>query len=325
MVVSVRPRPLRYSHTVGMLALTGKGFSNPVDLALGEAGLVYVLNRSNSFQAPMGAVRVTICTLDEQYIGQFAGFGEGDGQLVWPTSIARDSQGNLYISDEHRHDVQVFDREYAFVGRWGGFGAGPEQLNRPSGLAVDADDNVFVVDHLNHRIQKRRPDGTLITSWGSAGSGPGQFNLPWGVGVDRHGQVYVADWRNDRVQKFTNDGEYIASIGTSGSGIGQLSRPANVAVDEDGNVYVADWGNERVSVFTALGFPLTTVIGDSEMSSWGAEFLAANPDLQEGRRIMADGTAEKRLFGPTAVEVDERGRVIIVDSCRHRLQVYERV
>jgi len=39
---------------------------------------------------------------------------------------------------------------------------------------------------------------------------------------------------------------------------------------------------------------------------------------------MADGTPEKRLFGPTAVEVDEEGRVIIVDSCRHRLQIYVR-
>ena len=72
MVVSVRARPLKYSHTVGMLALTGKGFSNPIDLALGGNGLVYVLNRSNSNQAPQGAVRVTICTLDEEYVGALA-------------------------------------------------------------------------------------------------------------------------------------------------------------------------------------------------------------------------------------------------------------
>src|ERR671926_1254376 len=102
MTVSVKLRPFRYSHTVGMLALTGKGFSNPIDLALGSNGLVYVLNRSNSFQAPMGAVRVTICTLDEEYVGQFGSFGEDDGGFIWPTSIARDSQGHTYVSDEHR-------------------------------------------------------------------------------------------------------------------------------------------------------------------------------------------------------------------------------
>ncbi len=324
MTVSVRARPLKYSHTIGMLALTGRGFSNPVDLALGEGGLVYVVNRSNSNQAVQGAVRVGICTLDEEYVGQFSGFGEEDGLLTWPTAIARDHEGNTYVADEHRHDVQVFDRDNEFVRKWGGFGSGDGQLNRPSGLAADPDGNVFVVDHLNNRVQKRSPQGDVLAQWGSAGSGPGEFNLPWGVCTDKQGQVYVADWRNDRVQKFTNDGQYIATIGSSGSGDGQLSRPANVAVGDDGDIYVADWGNERVAVFSALGFPITSVIGDSEMSKWGAEFLAANQDLTEGRKIMHDGTPEKRLFGPTAVEVDDQGRVIIVDSCRHRLQIYER-
>src|SRR5262249_46464283 len=76
-MVSVRLRPFTYSHTVGMLALTGRGFSNPVDMTLGDGGVLYVLNRSNAAQAPMGAVRVSICTADAEFIGQFAGFGEG--------------------------------------------------------------------------------------------------------------------------------------------------------------------------------------------------------------------------------------------------------
>jgi DNA-binding beta-propeller fold protein YncE len=326
MAVTVAPRPLRYSHTIGALALTGRGFSNPIDLTIVPNGMLYVVNRSNSSQASQGAVRVTICTIDQEYIGTMAGFGEEeDGGLVWPTAITHDSQGNIYISDEHRNDVQVFNRDHEFVRKWGTLGSGPSDMNRPAGLATDGDDNIFVVDHMNNRIQKRRPDGTVVSQWGSAGSGPGELNLPWGICTDKDGNVYVADWRNDRVQKFTNDGQYISTIGRSGSGIGELSRPANVAVDEKGNVYVADWGNERVSVFTDLGFPLTTIIGDSEMSKWGAEFLSANQDLIEGRKIMADGTPEKRLHGPTAVEIDEQGRVIIVDSCRHRLQIYERV
>jgi DNA-binding beta-propeller fold protein YncE len=325
MVVSVAPRPLKYSHSVGNLALTGRGFSNPYDITIVGGRVLYVLNRSNSNQASQGAVRVTICTADEEYIGTMAGFGEEDGGLVWPTSIASDSEGNIYIADEHRHDVQVFNREHDFVRKWGTLGSGPSDMNRPSGLAVDSNDNIFVVDHMNNRIQKRRPDGEVVSQWGSAGNGPGEFNLPWGVCTDSSDNVYVADWRNDRIQKFTNDGQYISTIGRSGSGIGELSRPANVAVDSKGTVYVADWGNERVQLFSDLGFPITMIIGDSEMSKWGAEFLNANQDLVEGRKIAADMTPEKRLFGPTAVEIDDQGRVIIVDSCRHRLQVYNRV
>ena len=324
MTVTVKLRPLQYSHTIGMLALTGRGFSNPIDLALGKNGLVYVLNRSNSYQAQMGAVRVTICTLDSEYVGQFGGFGEGDGEITWPTSIAIDRHGNIYVSDEHRHDIQVFGPDQSFVRKWGTFGSGDGQLNRPSGLAVDADDNVFVVDHLNNRIQKFTPDGQVLAKWGSQGSGPGEFNMPWGICVDSDDQVYVADWRNDRIEKFTADGQYLGSIGSSGSGDGQLNRPANVGVDKDGNVYVADWGNERVAIFNSLGFPITTLIGDHTHSKWGDEFLAANQELLDGRKVMADGTPEKRFWGPTAVEIDAEGRVVVVDSCRHRLQVYTR-
>ena len=321
MTFTIAPRPLVYSHSIGNLALTGRGFSNPYDITIVGGRVMYVVNRSNANQAPQGAVRVTICTVDEEYIGTMAGFGEEDGGLVWPTSITSDSQGNIYIADEHRHDVQVFNRDHDFVRKWGVQGSGPTEMDRPSGLAVDSNDNVFVVDHMNNRIQKRRPDGELVSSWGSAGDGPGEFNLPWGVCTDSSDNVYVADWRNDRIQKFTNDGQYISTIGSSGSGMGELNRPANVAVDKDGTVYVADWGNERVQLFSDLGYPITTIIGDSEMSKWGAEFLSANQDLVAGRKLV-DLTPEKRFFGPTAVEIDAAGNVIVVDSCRHRLQIY---
>jgi len=317
--VAIRTRPFTYSHTIGLLSLTAKGFSNPVDMALGEGGLMYVVNRSNSYQALMGAVRVTICNIEGDYIGQFGGFGEGDGQLTWPTSIARDSKGNLYVSDEHRHDVQVFDKDGNFLRKWGSFGASPGQLNRPSGLAVDHDDTVLVVDHMNNRIQRCTSDGKPVAAWGSAGSGPGEFNLPWGIGVDSQSNVYVADWRNDRIQSFSRDGAYIRSFGE-----GQLKRPANVSLDAEGNVYVADWGNDRVPVLTPEGYPLTTLIGDADVSRWGAEYLSANTELTEGRKIMADGTPEKRFWGPTAVEVDDQGHVFVIDSCRHRVQIYNR-
>ncbi len=323
MTVTIKGRPFQYSHTVGALGLTGRGFSNPMDAAISKKdNRVFVVNRSNPFQAPQGAVRVGVVTLDEEYIGEFAGFGMDDGQLTWPTSIAVDSEDYVYVTDEHRHDVQVFDPNGNFVRKWGSFGSDPGEFNRPSGVAVDSHDHVYIVDHLNNRIQKFTNDGTLLGMWGSAGSGPGEFNMPWGIGVDNDDQIYVADWRNDRVLKFTADGQYLASFGSSGSGDGQLNRPANVGIDKDGNVYVADWGNERVVILNSLGFPITTLIGDHTHSKWGDEFLAANQDLLEGRKVMADGTPEKRFWGPTAVEIDAEGRVVVVDSCRHRLQIY---
>ncbi len=318
--------PFTYSHTIGVMAHGGRGFSSPVDLAIGANEVIYVVNRSNSVQGPppMGGLRIGMLTVDEEYLGYFASYGTEDGQFIWPTSIAIDSQGRVYVSDEYRHDVQVFDKDGNSLGKWGSLGSEEGQLNRPAGLAIDQNDQLFVSDHFNHRIQKFTLEGKPLASWGTQGSGEGQLNLPWGVGVDRQGNVYVADWGNDRVQKFSSDGPFLASFGTPGSEEGQLKRPAGVTADEGGNVYVADWGNERLQVFRADGSPLATLIGDATMSKWGAESLEGNPDLVE-KRIDADLEPEKRMWGPTAVKVDATGRVFIVDSCRHRLQIYQRI
>jgi DNA-binding beta-propeller fold protein YncE len=324
MMVTVAPPPLKYSHTIGLLALNGRGFSNPMNAAVTDTGILYVANRSNSLQALQGAVRITLCTVAGDYLAEFGKYGTDDGAFVWPTGIDVDSQGNIYLADEHRHDIQVWDKDHQFVRKWGGFGDGDAQMNRPAGLATDSQDHIVVADGLNNRILKFTRDGQLVAKWGSAGSGEGQFNMPWGVGIDRQDNVYVADWRNDRVQRFSPDGAYLSSFGSPGSNTGQLSRPADVAVDTDGNVYVADWGNERISVFEPDGYPLTTLIGDADLSSWGAEYISANEDIIRGRQIVADMTPEKRFWGPTGVVIDTAGHVMVVESCRHRIQVYDR-
>ena len=325
MMVVVAAPPLKYSHTIGLLALNGRGFSNPMNAAVTPDGIVYVVNRSNSTQALQGAVRITICNIAGDYLGEFGKYGTDDGAFVWPTALDVDSRGNIYLADEHRHDIQVWTPEHTFSHKWGSFGDADTQLNRPAGLAIDSHDHVLVSDTLNQCIKKFDTHGRLLLKWGSAGWGEGEFNMPWGLGTDAQDNVYVADWRNDRVQKFSPDGEYLATFGSPGSGIGQLSRPADVAVDSDGNVYVADWGNERVSVFEPDGYPLTSLIGDADLSKWGAEYISANEDIIRGRQLAYDMTPEKRFWGPTGVVTDTAGHLLVVDSCRHRLQVYERV
>jgi DNA-binding beta-propeller fold protein YncE len=314
--------PLRYSHTIGVLGHGGRGFSNPVDVAIRADGVLFVVNRSNPTQGPPGGLRIGIVTIDQQFLGDFATHGTEDGQFVWMTAIALDRHENIYIADEFRHDVQVFDRDGKFIRKWGALGGDPGQFNRPSGLAVSNNDVVYVVDHLNHRVQKLTPEGKVLGSWGSQGSGPGQFDLPWGIAVDTDDDVYVADWRNNRIQKLSPNGEHIATFGTPDSEDGQLTRPSGVDVDSDGNVYVADWGNDRVQVFGPDGSHRMTLLGDATLSAWAEEGMKGNLDLVVEREGL-DLTPEMRFWGPTAVKVDARGHVVVADSCRHRLQVYQ--
>lgn len=314
MMIVVPPPPLKYSHTIGLLALTGRGFSNPMNAAVTPEGTLYVVNRSNSTQALQGAVRITVCNVQGDYLDEFGKYGTEDGAFVWPTDIEVDSQGNIYLADEHRNDIQVWDKGHNFVRKWGG----SSQMNRPAGLAIDSRDNVLVSDTLNNRILRYTTDGQLLDSFS------GDLNMPWGLGVDRDDNIYVADWRNDRVQKFTPDGKYLATFGSPGNGTGELSRPADVAIDADGNVYVADWGNERVSIFEPSGYPLHSITGDADLSKWGAEYISASEDIIRGREV-ADLTPEKYFWGPTGVLLDSQNHLLVVESCRHRIQIYNRV
>ena len=240
---------LRYGLTLGLTAMEGRGFSNPVDLAIASDGRIYVLSRTNPQQTE--GIRVGILDLDSGYFGDFGSYGSGEGQFVWPTAIAFDSRDRLYLADEHNQRITVFDRSGGYLESWGVKGTADGELNGPSGLAFDSEDCLYVVDHLNHRVQKFTADGDWLLGWGRQGDAEGELDLPWGVAVGPDGNVYVADWRNDRVQKFTADGQFLAAFG--GSGEERLSRPSGVAVDGRGRVYVADWGNERVRVFDADG------------------------------------------------------------------------
>ena len=334
-----------YSKTIGLFVVgRGRGFSHPVDLAIGSGGLLYVLNRGTSDTAGrMPLKRVTICTLDsEEYLGEFGTGGTGEGELMWPASIAADAQGSVFISDEALHRIQVFDSEGRFVKAWGAQGDGVGELNGPSGMAFDLEDNLLVVDSFNHRVQKFTRDGTYLGSWGRHGCKEGEFNLPWGISIDQYGCAYVADWRNDRLQKFDSTGRHLANFGGSGDGDGQFRRPTSVAVDADGFMLVADWGNERVQLLDREGKFVAKYRGEADLSLWARQYLDANPEELQAREnadmepeVDAElspgdvlryqsASVERYFWGPTAVECDGEGNAYVVDSCRHRIQVYRK-
>jgi len=330
---------LDYVKTIGVTTnQSGRGFINPYDIAISHDGRIFVLNHCDS--ARKNLMRIGICNLDEEYLGEFGkGAGKDDEQFNSPVAMAFDSQDRLYISDELNHRITIFDSSGKFLNKWDASGSGPGELNGPAGIAIDSQDNVYVVDQHNNRVQRFDSGGSFIAQWGEAGCGPGQFNLPWGVAVDSHGNVYVADWRNDRIQKFDNDGKFLAAFGSSGEGEGQFRRPTSVVVDPEGFIYVADWGNERVQILGADGSFQLLLKGEATVSKWGEEYLASNPEEKAQRDVSnlipelpahlntpyhISSQTEPYFWGPVSVSLDHEGRLYVTETNRHRFQVYQK-
>ena len=331
-----------YSHTLGCYVagaqLEGSallGFTTPVDLVVDSEGTIYVMNRGS------GSVlqRVTVLTQQEEHLREFGSTGAGDGEMMWPSAIAIDSDENLYVSDEALHRISVFSRSGEFIDKWGTHGTGDGEFDRPAGIAFDNDDNLLVSDGLNNRVQRYTKDGRFLAAWGKMGNGEGELDMPWGIAVDSANTVYVADWRNDRVQKFDADGKHLATIGVAGQEDGELSRPAGVAVDDEGSIYVADWGNERVQIFAPDGSFVAKLRGEATLSKWATLYVESNVNYPEQRAaadmepdldlVTYDATlseesasAEKYFWSPVSVKLDGRGGIYVVESNRHRVQVY---
>ena len=332
---------LDYVKTIGIVnnGLNGRGFANPYDLAVSRDGRIFVLNRCDPARAE--AIRVGVCNLDEDYLYEFGdGAGTGDTQFRWPVCMTFDGQERLYVTDELNQRVTVFDSDGQFLHKWGAAGSGDGEFNGPAGIAIAPDGSVFVVDQHNARVQKFTADGTYAGQWGSRGGAPGQFNLPWGAATDGAGNVYVADWRNDRVQKFSGRrGIPGTAFGTSGDGDGKFRRPTSVAVDGEGFIYVADWGNERVQVLDEDGRFRLLLRGQATVSKWAQAYFDANPE-EKAERDRSDlmpelpphldtpyhisSQTEPYFWGPVAVSLDHEGRLYVVETNRHRFQVYQK-
>lgn len=193
------------------------------------------------------------------------GYGpsSGDGEpatqakLYYPTAIALDAAGNLYIADNLGRSVRKVTAEgiirtIAAVGSAAlppSIDGGPAtsaqlQLAAPglatqSGLATDSSGNLYIAETAANRVRKVTPAGTITTIAGVGGprcpgpsidsclplgdGGPAikaALSYPTSVAVDGAGNVFIADAVNALVRKVTPDGTIstVAGNGRSPSG-----------------------------------------------------------------------------------------------------------
>jgi DNA-binding beta-propeller fold protein YncE len=100
-----------------------------------------------------------------QPLAQWGWEGTDPGQFEFPSSVAVDASGNVYVSDTRNGRIQKLSPSGEPLATWGMVvGANtprpspqPGTFNSPGGIAVDGEGALYVADTRNARIQKLRP------------------------------------------------------------------------------------------------------------------------------------------------------------------------
>jgi len=275
----------------------------------------------------------------------------GNGVLRFPQAVAVGPDGNVYVSDQSSHIVQVFSPDGRFVRQFGTPGTKPGQLTAVSSITVTPGNLLALTDGGTNRVVLfKAATGEMIGSLGGSGSAAGQFRFGAGGGNDQpaggaitnyKGHLYVSDSGNDRIQRIDTTGQNPAVLIDSGV----LAHPRGLAVRQ-GRLIVADDQNHRLAVFGLDGKLIRSVgagkgAGPGQLSfpfgvatdSAGATFVAddmnqrivrfgAAPDFTYRARWGSYGTAPGQLAYPRALATNARRELLVTNTGNDRIDVF---
>ncbi len=230
------------------------------------------------------------------YIGKFGFFGSGEGQFKFPSGIAFDASGNIYVVEQQNNRVQVLNSSFNFVKQWAVNTTSQSTLRW--GLALDGNGNVYIADPFNHQVAKYPatfPQSGVANYWGGFGITDGKFNTPLDITVDGLGTIYVADVNNNRIQKFNSSGAFLSKMLSGPPGDGQFNSPYGITTDQSRNVYVTDFDLDRVQKFDSEG---------NFVAKWGLV-----------------GSSDGQFIDPSGIAVDGNQDIYVVDQT-NRIQIF---
>jgi sugar lactone lactonase YvrE len=281
------------NYTISTFAGGGLPVNIPgTSASIGQVSAVATDSAGNLFFASRTGNTVLRLDATTGLLGLVAGNGtagfSGDGgpaasaQLSFPSGVAVDSAGSVYIADLDNARIRKVSNGLITTVAGNGT-AGFSGDNGPAasasitawGVAMNATGDLYVVS----LCRIRKVSNGIITTVAGSGTcgfsgdnGPAtsaQLNIQadiGGVAIDGAGNLYIADGPNHRIRKVSNGViNTVAGNGTAGfSGdngpatSASLNYPKVVVVDSAGNLYVGDQNNRVREISNGV---ITTIAG----------------------------------------------------------------
>ena len=283
----------------------------PWDVTEDASGNLYIVDQGNN-----KIRKVTNPTNSAAIITTVAGTGStgysGDGGLATaatlngPSSIAFDTNGNLYIADSNNLVIREVNALTGIITTVAGNGSSCNPTTAacgdgglataanfafPLNITLDQANNLYISDYQGYKIRKvTAATGDISTIAGTGVEGQHLPNLdhPAGLVVDAFNNVYISDQYAGEVLQVVetpNSSTCSPTVGVlcqwalnqdaklSGDGLpklqGSMWNPLELAIDPAGNVYIAGGNNNVVQRISAATTIYSTVAGNASNSIQG--------------------------------------------------------
>jgi sugar lactone lactonase YvrE len=190
----------------------------------------------------------------------------------FPTGLATDARGNLFIADVGRIRMVTPAGTISTVAGTGQAGftgdGGPAVAAQvdPWDVVVDDAGRLYITDPDHHRVRMVAPDGTISTVAGGGnpadGLGDGglatqaRLDTPAQIALDGAGNLFIADSRGRRIRRVGPVGLISTVVGTGQAGFSPdgtpatqalLTGPFGLAIDKAGNLYFSEVASVTVT------------------------------------------------------------------------------
>ena len=119
----------------------------------------------------------------------------------FPTSIAKDSQGNYFITDSGNHRVRKFSSQWQEILSFGEMGTKEGQFQYPQCVSIAPNDLLYIADLNNERVQVFSPFGQFLFAIDEANSGQA-FEAPCLTAIDLKGCLHIGCTFDTRIFKY---------------------------------------------------------------------------------------------------------------------------